>query len=797
MKLGMTVLSFLMALPSIAYDFKVDGLYYKIESEEENTVILARQTDNTYTNSIYTGEIRIPSKVIHNDIEYTVSGIDERAFYKSEVTKVIMPESILFIGRSAFEGSTQMETCEMSPNISEIGKFAFENCTKLMEIEIPQNVSQIKLGTFYKCESLSKIIIPKSITEIVYSSATYAASGTGALGVTQGYPCFAECTNLKIVIFEDSDQPIDLVDLWTGSPSTYALYANEIFYGCPIEEVYIGRTLGYSTKSVFQDFKTLTKVSFGNQLSKIQDYAFQNCPNITNICIPDNITSIGFGAFDNCTKLTEVYIGNGVESIPSNLFDACTNLKNIFIGNKLRTIKNDVFSKCSNLEKIVICSNGIKEFGTHNVPNNATFYLPEYNDLFADFKVNLITTVTGGAFEYSGKEPTLSMSRPLESINLTADIDPDCFNVGHYTDPITITASSGNGWQSSFKTAADFSITPASLTVIPNNVSRQYGTDNPEFTCSYFGFKNDETAEVLTKLPKLETTATATSPVGTYPIVATGAEAQNYSFIYDRGTLTITKADQQIDWTQTFEEAKVGDVIKLEASSTSGLPVKYSVTDETVASIYSESGTQYVEILKSGTLYINATQAGNENYNEAEKVSKKITVTPIEPETPENPSHPENPDTPDTPGNPENPDDPEKPTDPDKPATPENPDNPDNPEEPVDPDKPTNPDQPTDPDKPTDPENPANPDQPTDPEQPENPGDDDNTDSINDVAGDAGISVSADGGIIVVNAPDSVKIEVYTLTGTLLRSTHDHRIGGLARGIYIVRIATRSFKIAL
>ena len=72
------------------------------------------------------------------------------------------------------------------------------------------------------------------------------------------------------------------------------------------------------------------------------------------------------------------------------------------------------------------------------------------------------------------------------------------------------------------------------------------GTDNPELTVTYAGFKNGETANVLDQLPTVTTTATTTSAPGTYPITVSGGSATNYTLIYVNGTLTITKAPSAV-----------------------------------------------------------------------------------------------------------------------------------------------------------------------------------------------------------------------------------------------------------
>ena len=141
-------------------------------------------------------------------------------------------------------------------------------------------------------------------------------------------------------------------------------------------------------------------------------------------------------------------------------------------------------------------------------------------------------------------------------------------------------------------------------------------------------FKNNETSADLKTLPTIETTATIESNVGTYPIIPYGAASQNYDITHERGTLTITKADQVIEWEQDFGEIEVGDIVELEAVSSANLPIRYAVTDESIAEILTQSGKKHVEFLKEGNVSIRAYQDGNENYNEADRVSKSIKVLP-------------------------------------------------------------------------------------------------------------------------------------------------------------------------
>ena len=82
-------------------------------------------------------------------------------------------------------------------------------------------------------------------------------------------------------------------------------------------------------------------------------------------------------------------------------------------------------------------------------------------------------------------------------------------------------------------------VEPAALTVVAADASRAYGQTNPVFTATYIGFVSGETNTVLGGTLTLSTTAETNSPVGTYPIEASGLTAANYAISFTNGTLTV------------------------------------------------------------------------------------------------------------------------------------------------------------------------------------------------------------------------------------------------------------------
>ena len=114
---------------------------------------------------------------------------------------------------------------------------------------------------------------------------------------------------------------------------------------------------------------------------------------------------------------------------------------------------------------------------------------------------------------------------------------------GTAAQSVTFTPSDTTNY-ATVTTTISVTVNKAPLTVTANNASRAAGAANPTFTASYSGFVNGETTAVLGGSPSLTTTATTSSPAGTYPITAVlgTLTAANYTFAFVNGTLSVVAA---------------------------------------------------------------------------------------------------------------------------------------------------------------------------------------------------------------------------------------------------------------
>lgn len=376
--------------------------------------------------------------------------------------------------------------------------------------------------------------------------------------------------------------------------------------------------------------------------------AFQNCTGITEVVIPDNITQLGGYAFDGCSSLTTMHIGHGVTILPEYLcrnctslesvfvgnevkdidmyvFYGCSSLRKVFIGNKLQTIESNVFTGCNNLD-VVICSTDLQKIGTTGIPSTIRFFVPKQTPLLENYATELIAKIADDSYEYNGKYPKLTILSPLSDVTLVPVTNTANVNVGSYNEPVTVSISIDT-WSSTFTANAQYTVTPAPLTVIANDVRRGYGEANPELSATILGFKNDEDESVLTRKPTLSTTATPNSLPGTYPIIPMLAEAQNYTFTYERGVLTVTKAANTLTWNQSFAALAVGESVAVDYE------IEHAVSDPDFSGYdpdiieFKRSGDKWLVVAKQpGTTDLTLSFAGNDLYDRSNTISKTITV---------------------------------------------------------------------------------------------------------------------------------------------------------------------------
>jgi len=339
-------------------------IYYRgiITWQERHVTVGVNRKE--YTRRSYTEpeEIIIPAEINGQKI----TAIGDYAFrYKTNLKKVVIPQTVTSIGKYAFAGCGKLTNIVIPSSITKIEDGAFSGCINLVTINLPNGITSIGNNVFAKCEGLLNITIPTGVTSL-------------------GSQLFSECMKLeKVVIprtvtyvgdqmFESTFRLTQIVDE-NGNPwgdNNFAVI-NGIIVKCLTEEsnvtipqkiddvdivkiaggaFYLKRNLKSITipdniteisQNAFMFCNSLKEVVLGN-LTAIAPSTFAMCRELKTIEIPSSVTSIGAKAFMS-TGLTKIVIPEGVESIGPESFGGCSNLTEVYLPESLNSIDRDAF----------------------------------------------------------------------------------------------------------------------------------------------------------------------------------------------------------------------------------------------------------------------------------------------------------------------------------------------------------------------------------------------------------------------------------------------------------------------
>ena len=369
----------LVSVTASAYDVEIDGIFYNLSGGR------AIVTYDTYGHSSYSGDIVIPSSVTYNGREYIVNEIHSFAFELSELTSIVIPNTVTSIGEYAFQGCSNLTSFNIPEQVTEISKWCFGDCISLDSIVIPEGVTEIGSCAFHGCSNLTSISFPESITKV------------GGLAFDET-PWF-------------DNQPDGLVYIGKVAYKYHGYIPNNC-------EIVIREGTVCISGECFWEWSTtgLTSVTIPSSVRSIGFGAFYNCGRLTSINLPEGLKEIENTAFASCSSLTSVVIPASVTSFGARAFEWCYALGSISVepGNTVYDSRNNCNAIIRTSDNVLLegCHTTVIPEGIKSIGRSA---LSSTNLLEAPMPISL-KTIDEYAFQSCTKLTSLELPDSLTSI---------------------------------------------------------------------------------------------------------------------------------------------------------------------------------------------------------------------------------------------------------------------------------------------------------------------------------------------------------------------------------------------
>ena len=238
---------------------------------------------------------------------------------ESILSEVIIPDSVLIIGKRAFRHCQSLKTIVIPSGVTKIEDETFEHCRSLEKIEIKGRITRIGQRAFSGA-SLTAINLPSSVSIIgkeAFRSCHFSSvTVPGAVKVIEE-GTFVYCSKLKTI---------------TIGEGVESMKKDSIALCWSLERIDLPQSLKEIEDGGCSNNASLKELYLPDSLERIGTYAFSSSQSLETVRIPASLNYIGSGAFYNCRHLKKILIPKGFLSGEGEI-----NQAQIYLGNYLYT----------------------------------------------------------------------------------------------------------------------------------------------------------------------------------------------------------------------------------------------------------------------------------------------------------------------------------------------------------------------------------------------------------------------------------------------------------------------------
>ena len=211
-----------------AQDIEANGIYYNIISDTQVEVAPAFYDGVNH----YEGCIILPERVYCDGVNYEVAAIAPRAFWRSAVTEVQIPNSVTMIGDAAFADAEDLANITLPLGLKAVSRYMLAG-TAVTHVALPEGVVSIGQSAFEDCSYLRTIFLPASLRYIGESAFGYCSilneiySDAATPPLTMGDDTFEGCGNIHVMLADGATTSRYQNDAVWGNEDLFTIWIDE------------------------------------------------------------------------------------------------------------------------------------------------------------------------------------------------------------------------------------------------------------------------------------------------------------------------------------------------------------------------------------------------------------------------------------------------------------------------------------------------------------------------------------------------------------------------------------------
>lgn len=608
--------------------------------------------------------------------------------YRSSATSIIVANGVTSIGQNAFNGFSSVTSVTIPEGITSVGANAFANCSSLTTVTFPSTITQIgsgSTGSFTSSNNITDVYIdvdPANLTWKYTSSDFKASKGTTIHVPYCYYAAYtSKFSSINATFVHNTPTPSDIFTISytlnggsvsSANPTTYNISTSTFTLNNPTKTGYTfagwtGTGLASATTTV-----TIAKGSYGDRsytanwtpTSYTISYTLNGGSVATANPTSYNIESSAI-TLNNPTKTGYTFAGwtgTGLASASKSVTIAAGST-----GNRSYTATWTANTYTVTLNKQSGTGGSSSVTATYGsampsatMPTRAHYTFGGYYTSTGGSGTQYYTSAGASARNWDKTSattlyakwtacPTATVTPPTAKTLTYTGTAQALVNAGSASGGTLQYKLSSGSWGASIPTATtagtytvyyrvvaddthtdnagssvSVTINKAALTCTADDKSVTYGANPPTYTATYSGWKNSETASVLSGSLSYSCSYTKGSNAGSYTITPSGVTATNYTVTFKTGTLTVNKAASSVISAPTAKSLVYNGSAQtlVYAGTASGGTMNYSLNNSTWSSSLPTATTA-----GTYTVYYKVVGDGNHNDTSVSSITVYIDYT--------------------------------------------------------------------------------------------------------------------------------------------------------------------------